>query len=325
MFLRLKTIRFLYDMRTLAKLALFLLSSVSTYATADVGASVEETFRVSIESGCTKAVLKQALTNYGKVTGTNPDSISPGLQEKLDKAIQPLYAQCKCAAQRSSAKVTSPSDKKIEVAIDLSALSNATECLAEPKTLALVQRNFTRVIEASPPATTVLRTKRRPFSLDLTLDKERPALFASYVQPPEVLTRLVFVTPGTGMASQPGDLYVDKGALEATRASTFLASYARSLGKEGTENLRGVIAQFGGDSIVISSSIDYANFVRAKEDGKVNYFIRTIGGVPIEKTTVKRLWLIVLKHLVSPDPRGIIFTPAGVVVVEVQFLDDGEI
>ncbi|MFZ3017415.1 MAG: hypothetical protein WA056_03015 [Gallionella sp.] len=307
---------------TLTKLA-FLISLLCLPGAAAAGseANIPESFRLSMESGCMEKVLKNAITDYGKMTGTNPEDISTELHAKLESVVQPLYASCACLARKVSAKVESASEKKMGISLDLSGLSKAAECATEPVTSSAVQRNFMRLIEAAPPATSPLKTKRIPFSVDITLNKGRPSLFAAYTRPPETLTKLVFLAPGTGMACGPRNVCIDKSPLEINKANELLASHSRILGKEGSQNLQKVMVQFGEDARVITSGNNFTNFVAGSTQGGFSYTIQSIDGVPIEKTTAKKLWLVFFASQVPADPRAIDFSPAVASVVEVEFLD----
>lgn len=309
-------------MRTLTKLAFLLpLLSLPGAAVADSETGIQDSFRLSMESGCMKGLLKNAIADYGKMTGTSPESIPTALHAKLESVVQPLYTTCTCLAKKASAKVDSESEKKMEITLDLSGLSKAAECAAEPAIASAVQRNFMRLIEASPPATSTLKTKRVPFSVDITLNKGRPSLFAAHTRPPETLTKLVFLAPGTGMACEPRNLCTDKSPLEIKKANELLASHGRFLGKEGSQNLQKVMDQFGEDSRVITSGNNFTNFVSGSTQGGVSYTIQSINGVPIEKTTEKKVWLVFFASQVPADPRATDFSPAVASVVEVEFLD----
>lgn len=203
----------------------------------------------------------------------------------------------------------------------MSAFFNATECAAQPETLSAVQRNFIRLVEVSPPITSVFKTRRIPFFVDITLNKGRPSLFATYTQPPESLTKFVFLAPGTGSACAPQNLCVDKSPLEVKKANALLASHGNFLGKEGSQSLQNVIDQFGEDSRVITSGNNFTNFVSGSTNGGVSYPIQFIDGMPIEKTTEKKVWLIFFSSQVPADPRVTNFSPAVTSVVAVEFLD----
>lgn len=309
-------------MRTLTKFVFLLpLLCLTAAAVADSGDGIQDSFRLSMESGCVDGLVKNAIADYGKMTGTSPENISGALRAKLGSVVQPLHATCTCLARKASAKVNSESEKDMEITVDLSGLSKAAECAAEPTIASAVQRNFMRLIEASPPATSTLKTKRIPFSVDITLNKGRPSLFAAHTRPPESLTKLVFLAPGTGMACEPRNLCTDKFPLEIKKANELLASHGHFLGKEGSQNLQKVMDQFGEDSRVITSGSNFANFVTSSAQGGVSYTIQSIDGVPIEKTTEKKVWLVFFASQVQTNPRAIDFLPAVASVVEVEFLD----
>jgi len=308
-------------MHTLTKLAIFLpLVQLSGFAVAD-GKDMQESFRSSVETGCIQGLVKKAIADYSKITGIGSENVSAGAQAKLEEVVRPLYASCNCLARKASMKVQSESERKMEIAVDLSGFSNAAECAADPATSSAVQRSFMRLIEASPPATSFLKTKRTPFSVDLTLNKGRPSLFAAYTRPPENLTKLVFLAPGTGTACTPRDICIDKAPLEIAKAKELIGSHGRVLGKEGSRNLQKVIEQFGEDSRIVTSGSNFTNFVATQQKGGVSYVIQSIDGVPIEKTTEMKVWLVIFASQVPVDPRAIDFAPAIASVVEVEFAE----
>ena len=308
-------------MRTVTKLSIFLpLAYLSGFAVAG-DKDMQEPFRSSVETGCAKELIKRAIADYSKMTGIGSDNVSAGVQAKLEEVVRPLYASCNCLARKASMKVESKSERKMEIAVDLSGFSDAAECAAEPATSSAVQRNFMRLIEASPPAASSLKTKRTPFTVDLTLSKGRPSVFASYTRPPESLTRLVFLAPGTGIACTRRNICIDKAPLEIEKAKELLGSHGRVLGKEGSRNLQKVIEQFGEDSRIVTSGSNFTNFVTTQQKGGVSYVIQSIDGIPIERTTEMKVWLVIFASQVPVDPRALDFAPAIASVVEVEFAE----
>jgi hypothetical protein len=92
----------------------------------------------------------------------------------------------------SSVKVQSESDKNKEIAIDLSGLSTRAECAPDPATNSVVRRDFMRLVEASPPPVRSIKTKRKPFTLEIGLHNANTSVFAAYTRPPDGLTKFVF-------------------------------------------------------------------------------------------------------------------------------------
>ena len=103
------------------------------------------------------------------------------------------------------------------------------------------------------------------------------------------------------------------------RANELLTSHERILGQEGSRNLQKVTSSFGGDSRIIISGSNFSNFATTPKGA--SYAIRSIDGIPLEKTTVKNVWLVIFASQVPVDPRAIELYPAIVSVYEVEFLD----
>jgi len=280
---------------------------------------VQESFGRSFEANCFQSIVKRAVGDYSKMTGILQENISADVRARLEEVTRPLHTTCNCLTRKASAKVQSVSDKKMEIAVDLSGLSSATDCAPDAVTSKTVQLGLMRLVEASPAPVSPLKVKRAPFTVELTVNKLRPSIFASYRRPPESLTKLVFLAPGTGTACVPQNVCVDKSPLEIVRANELLTSHGRILGQEGSRNLQKVIEQFGGDVPIITSGSNFSNFATTPEGA--SYAIRSIDGIPIEKTTVKNVWLVIFASQVTADPRAIEFHPAIVSVFEVEFLD----
>lgn len=307
-------------MRNLTQLLCFLpLLHLHGLAVAD-GNGLLDSFGPSIEGGCVQGFVKKAVADYSKMTGIAPENIPANVRAQLEETTRPLHTVCNCLARKISARVQSESDKKIEIAVDLGGLSSAAECAPAPNTLGAVQRSFMRLVGASPPPVSSLKTERAPFTVELTLNNShsRPSVFAAYTRPPESLTRLVFLAPGTGIACKSQNICVDQSPLEIVEASELLASQGRFLGKEGSQNLQRLIEQFG-DARVITSGSNFANF--AINPQGATYAVRYIDGIPIEKTTVGRVWLVVFASKMPTDPRAPDFSPAIASVYEVEFVD----
>lgn len=306
-------------MRNLSKPLFFiLLFQLAGSAVADSN-DIHESFGRSFEASCIQSIVKRAVGDYSKMTGIASESIPADVRTQLEEVTRPLHTACNCLARKASAKLQSESDKKIEIAIDLSGLSTATDCAPDSATSSTVQRSLMRLVEASPAPVSSLKTKRTPFTVELTLNKSRPSIFAAYTRPPKSLTKLVFLAPGTGTACAPQNVCVDKSPLEIVRATELSVSHGRILGNEGSENLQKVIEQFGGDARVITSGSNFSNFATTPKGA--SYAIRSIDGVPIEKTKAKKVWLVIFASQVPTDPRVIEFPPAIVSVFEVEFLD----
>lgn len=279
----------------------------------------------SFISGCMKGFAGRAINDYGRMIGVTPDNISAEIKAKLAKSVEPLENSCACMARKISTKVesdtTTTAGRKIELKVDLSGFENSADCAPDPATSATVQRNFIRLVEASPPATSLLKTKRSQFSVEVSMTTARPSLFAAYTSPPENLTRLVFLAPGTGSACATQNLCVEKSPLEITTASKLLISHGRVLGKEGAQILNKVIDEFGEDTRIITSSSNFANFVPAQQKGGLVYPVQFIDGVPVEKTIEKKVWLVLFASQIPAYPRAMNFSPAIASVLEVEFLD----
>lgn len=306
-------------MRTLTKLWFFLpLLHLAGSALADDN-DIQDYFSRSFEAGCVQSLLKKAVGDYSKMTGIGSESIPADVRAGLEAATRPLQAACKCFARKASAKVQSESDKRMEITVDLSSLSTAAECAPEPATASAVQRDFMRLVEASPPPVSSIKAKRTPFTLELKLNKARPSVFAAYTRPPDGLTKLVFLAPFTGTACDPQNVCIDKSPLEIVMANDLLVSHSRTLGKEGSRNLQKVIDQYGGGARVITSGSNFSNFATTVKGA--TYAIRSIDGVPVEKTTAKKVWLVFFASQVPSDPRAVDFSPAIASVFEVEFVD----
>jgi hypothetical protein len=288
------------------------------FAVAD-GNDIQDSFSRSFEAGCVQSLANKAVSEYSKMTGIAPESIPGDVRAGLEEATRPLHTTCKCLARKASVKAQSESEKKMEIAVDLSGLSTATECAPEPTTSSAVHRGFMRLVEASPPPVNSIKTKRIPFTIELTLNKARPSVFAAYSRPPDDLTRLVFLAPGTGTACKPQDVCVDESPLQIVKAKELLATRGRFLGMEGSRSLHRVIEEFGGNTRVITSGSNFSNF--ATTINGATYAIRSIDGVPIEKTTANKVWFVIFASQVPADPRAIDFSAAIASVFEVEFLD----
>lgn len=311
--------RFFKAMRNLSKVLFFLpLVCLAGSAVANSN-DIQESFGRSFEDSCVQSIVKRAVTDYSKMTGIASISIPADVRTQLEEVTRPLHTACNCLARKASAKLQSESDKKVEIAIDLSGLSTATDCAPDPATLSNVQLGLMRLVEVSPAPVSALKVKRAPFTVELTLNKSRPSIYASYTRPPESLTKLVFLAPGTGRACTPQNVCVDKSPLKIVRAAELLVSHGSILGMEGSRKLQKVIEQFGADARIITSGSNFSNF--ATNAKGASYAIRSIDGVPIEKTTVKNVWLVIFASQVPADPRAIEFPPAIVSVFEVEFLD----
>lgn len=305
-------------MRNLTKLLCFLpLLHLAGFAVAD-GKDIANSFGPSFEGGCVQGLVKKAVADYSKMTGIASENIPADVRAQLEEATRPLHTVCNCLARKASAKLQSESESKIEIAVDLSGLSTAAECAPAPNTSSAVQRSFMRLVETSPAPVSSLKTKRTPFTVELTLNNSRPSVFAAYTRPPESLTKLVYLAPGTGIACEPQNICVDQSPLEIIKANELLASHGRFLGKEGSRNLQRLIEQFG-EARVITSGSSFSNF--AINPKGATYAINSIDGIPIEKSTAKRIWLVIFASKVPADPRAIDFSPAIASVYEVEFVD----
>lgn len=280
---------------------------------------ISDSFSRSFEVGCVQSLVKKAVADYSRMTGIGSESISAEVRSRLEAATRPLDATCKCLSRKASAMVQSESEKKMEIAVDLSGLSNSAECSPEPATANAVQREFLRLVEASPPPISAIKAKRAPFTLELTLNKARPSVFASYTRPPDGLTKLVFLAPFTGTACDPQNVCVDRVPLEIVKANELLATHSRVLGREGAQNLQKVIDQYGGSARVITSGSNFSNFATTAKGA--TYAIRSIDGVSIERTKSRKVWLTFFASQVPTDPRSIDFLPAIVSIFEVEFVD----
>jgi hypothetical protein len=305
-------------MRTFATLFfLFSLFQICGAAAAE-GSDVSSSSSRSFEAGCVQSIVKKSVADYSKVTGIATESIPADVRVELEVAVRPLHAACECLARKATAKVQPESENSMEIALDLSGLSNSAECAPAQTALIAVQRSFMQLVGESPPPVRYLKTKRIPFAVEVALNKARPSVFAAYTPPPG-LTQSVFLAPGTGAACEAQDVCVDGSPLEIVKAAELLGSHGRMLGKEGSRNLQRVIDQFGGDARVITSGSNFSNFAATPRGA--TYAVRSIDGISIEKTTAKKVWLVFIASQVPVDPRAIDFAAATVSVVEVEFED----
>jgi hypothetical protein len=279
---------------------------------------LQDFFSRTLEAGCVQGLVQRAVADYSTMTGIGSESIPADVRTGLEAATRPLHAMCSCFA-KASVKVQSESDQKKDIAIDLSGLSARAECAPDPATNSVVRRNFMRLVEASPPPVRSIKTKRKPFTLELGLHNANPSVFAAYTRPPDGLTKFVFLAPGTGIACDLQNLCVDKSPLEIVKASELLVSNSRSTGKGGSRSLQQVIDQFGGSSRVITSGSNFSNFATTVRSSA--YAVSFIDGVPVEKTTAKKVWLVFFASQIPTNPRAIDFSPATVSVYEVEFVD----
>lgn len=306
-------------MRALTKLLYLLPLLYVTGSAAAEGNDMQDSFSHSFEASCVDSLVKKAIGDYSQMTRIAMESIPLNVRNSLEEITRPLHVTCKCVARKASVKVESKTQEKMEIAVDLKDLAIAKECAPERTTLMAVQRGFMKLIELSPPPVSFRKTKRVPFTVELTLNKARPSVFAAYTQPPDDLTKLVFLAPGTGAACESQNICVDKSPLEIVKANELLISHGRTLGEEGSRNLQRIIEEFGGDARVITSGSNFSNF--SPTHVGVTYSIRSIDGVPVEKTTAKKIWLVFFASQVPVDSGAIDFSAAIVSVVEVEFAD----
>ena len=138
----------------------------------------------------------------------------------------------------------------------------------------------------------------------------------------------MFLRPGTGNACYEREICVDPVSLKISNASDLLAARSGSLGEEARANLRRVIDQFGDRAQVVISGRNYANFVPSQTPTVVPlqasnefvYPVATIDRQPVEKTNVKRFWVVVFLSLRAYSALND-FVPALTTVYELQFID----
>ncbi len=305
-------------MRTLPIFLFFLLLLHSSGSALANGNEIVDSLGPSIEAGCIAALNRKTLTDYSQLVGMASENISSEVRAQLEEAIRPFHAICHCMAGKASAKLDSESENKVEITLDISGILSAAECAPTPNDSRVVQQNLGRLVEALPVPVRFLKTNRASFTLEVTVTNASPSVFASYKRPPESLTRLVFLAPGTGLACTPQDLFVENSPLEIRNAKEVLVSAGSFYGKEGSRNLQKIVEQ-NGDARIINSGSCYTNFEPNVQGWR--YAINTLNGIPIEKTAAKRIWLVVFASKDHADPWAFDFKPAIAELYEVEFVD----
>ena len=295
-------------------LLLFLMQACTTAPTFEQ--EFHEKFNRSFDANCQEKVQEQALRDYSTVSGITAEHVSAEIREKIKENASPLFAACTCVREKLATKVDEKSSTHIQITMDATVLFNDTAlgCAPNSETRTRVSQGLLSLVLTTPAPAQLLSTKRAAFSLTVSVSvyvpidpssKVQPSLFASYYRPPESLPRLVFLAPGTGSACPDQEICVDSSSLKISSASDLLAIRAESLGPEASANLRRVIDQFGDRAPVITSGRNYSNFVPSETPtvmpSRANdafvYPVATIDRQPVEKTTVKRVWVVVFHSL----------------------------
>lgn len=280
-------------------------------------------FKESFITGCKTSMLKQAVIDYAAFGGKKAEDIPPETEAKIKDIIEPVSGMCDCVAEKTSLKVERKDEKNLQFSIDTSALTAPRECLPEPIVAMQVQRNLWKLHATAPPPQKSLQTKRVPFVVDIPVTNGRPSLFASTSPPPATAQQVVLLAPGTGSACPPDNACIDDAPLTLTPAETLLREERRFLGEQGVQNLKQMMDTLGSDMPVVTSGRNYTNFVPSSSaENTFEYRIRYLDGVPIEKTQIKQLWLMVFVDAVPSDPRASAFSPARVAVMKVDFQDE---
>lgn len=306
-------------------LIVFALSAFSVQSLAETVTKPgqQESSRSSMEEACNKELINCAVARYSRLTRISPENIPAEVKAELEDIMRPLLPACACLTQKIAAKMPAGAGNKTESNIDLDALLSSGECSSvDPATRIAARRRFSRIVGEAPSAISAMKVKRVPFTLTIAPNvKARQSLFASYTPPPERLTRLVFLAPGTGFACGEQELCIDNKPLEIKRPDEFLISHGRVLGKEGVDKLNKLTDKYGNGVRIVTSGSNFANFAYSQSDGRAFYSIKTIDGIPIEKTTAKKVWLVTFASQIPADPRALDFIGATTSVIEVEFMD----
>ena len=293
-------------------LLLFLMQACTTAPSFEQ--EFHEKFNRSFDASCQEKVQEQALRDYSTLSSITAEHVSPEIREKVKERASPLFAACTCVREKLATKVDEKSSTHIQITMDATVLFNDTAlgCAPNSETVTRVSQGLLSLVLATPAPTQLLSGKREAFSLTVSASapidfpsKIQPSLFASYDRPPESLPRLVFLRPGTGNACYEREIRVDPVSLKISNASDLLAARSGSLGEEAKANLRRVIDQFGDRAQVVISGRNYANFVPSQTPTVVPlqasnefvYPVATIDRQPVEKTNVKRFWVVVFLSL----------------------------
>lgn len=283
----------------------------------------EAAFKESLIKGCEGGLLKSAILQYASFSGKKADDILPETQEKIKNIIVPINGACSCMAEKAAIKVERDGEKITKFSLDASAMATPNECAPEPTLAMRVQRDLWTLYATAPPPHKVLRIKRVPFVVDIAVIGGQPSLFASDLPLPETTPQVVLLAPGTGSACSPNDVCIAKRPLALIQAGTLLSKERRFLGEEGSQSLKQMMDVLGSDMPVVTSGHNFTNFTPSPSTKDTfEYHIRFIDGVPIEKTQVKQLWLVVFAGTVPSDPRATTFSPSRVSVTKVEFQDE---
>lgn len=285
--------------------------AVFTAKTQAMQDDIDRLFPSSFETECRKKMLEQTMRDYASVAGVESEQLPAVMQERIRTNAEPILEACTCMRGRFNPQVESASGTETKVTLDIASPALA-ECKPSGETVSKVRQGLMRMLRTMSAPTTTMKTKRAAFTLQTT-EHMQAALYASYHRPPATLARLVFLGPGTGSACGSRMICIDKAALEVSTASDLRAkhSWARRA-------LDPVVTQFGEDAQVITSGHNYTNFETSQNAGQVVYPVASIDGLPINRTTVKRIWLV-LFHDMEIGPARSDFVPALASVIEVEF------
>lgn len=294
-----------------------LITGGCTSTTADNRAmqdAVDRLFPSSFEVSCRKAILEQAMRDYAGAAGVEVEPLPDAMQERIRTNAEPLFATCACMRGRFNPQVQHASNTETKVTLEVWSPA-LEECRPSAETALKVRLGLMGMLQATPAPTTTMRTKRTPFSINVTAQM-RPSLWGSYDRPPAGLARLVFLARGTGSACSSRMLCLDKASLEISKVSDFRAKHS------WTSQSLGPVTRLGQDAQIITSPHNYTNFESSQTAGQAAYPVAFIDRVPIEMTKAKRIWLVIF-HDMEADPKGIDFVPAVTEVMEIEFEDAG--
>ena len=283
-----------------------------------------ENFDRSFLASCEKSSEDRIARDYAALAGVPVGKLADNTRSRIHSIAAPVTAiSCLCLRDKVKTTFEDKSQTEAQVSVDMSALSQSTECKPSAEATASVGQQLQRLLLSAPPVFESLKSKRSPFTVSGST-RGRLSVFASSQPPPANLPRLVFLAPGTGSACPPRDLCTEKDALEVNKAPIVLTKFARVLGQEGGAALKRVIGQFGEDAQIITSSHNFTNFQPSPTPGQFSYAIANIDGQPVERSKISRLWLVIFNSPSFANPRALEFTPAFTSVLEIELSDAGQ-
>lgn len=280
----------------------------------------ESPARESFLSECKGHKLHSALALYAYASRIGIDDISGEIRSKIEALAAPGYELCACMASNLSVEEAQGKEWNIRYTDAIAEMVKTNQCTKERAGAVYVERDIFHLAAKSQPVQKILKNARTPIVLDFAIDGKK-SLYASYSPPPDELPRLVLVSPFSGSACSPNDLCVDKAPLGLVSAEEFFHTESSLLGEEGIKNLKRTLKELNVDTPVVTSGRNYTNFVPVKSKGIYEYRIESIDGVPIEKTRIKEIWIVVFTSGTPKDSRAINFLPALVSVVKIEFQD----